>query len=396
MLNNLDYNIEVSVETRFIDDDVEILIRDTGIGISNDHIDHVFDRFYRVVYKPKISIGSGIGLSLVKNLVDLHHGSIEVKSVVNSGTVFKVALPVKKEKYNPFEIALQPQGTMVDYVYFKEVAEKDNAPVDIEEEDKQIIPSNKLRLLIIDDSAALRLYLKEIFKDSFRVETAGDGEQGLKRILEIYPDIIISDVMMPKMTGIELCGKLKADERIGHIPIILLTARASDEYQIIGFETGADAYIVKPFNAKILIARVLNLLESRQKMRSYFSRSSFADSTSVAPTNSDEQFLKRTMKVVESNFTNEEFDAEQLAKELGVGRSILYAKIKALTEQTVHEFIKLIRLKKAALLLTTTDLIVKEIAFQVGFKNPRHFMQCFKDHYGLTSSEYRKQNKKID
>jgi DNA-binding response OmpR family regulator len=243
-------------------------------------------------------------------------------------------------------------------------------------------------LLIIEDHPDLRQFIKNEFEQSFNVIEASDGTAGFDSAINLIPDIIISDIMMPGLNGIELCNRLKTDEKTSHIPIILLTARAASEQVVEGLETGADDYIPKPFSISILRARVLNLLATRRLLRKQFSK--LPDISQVTTTTSlDQKFLNRASRFIENNISNSDYDAYAFSSDMGMSRSQLYRKIQALTGYSVNEFIRNMRLKKGAELLLTTENSVSDIAFEVGFKEISYFVKCFTDYYKLSPSKYR-------
>ncbi len=380
----------ISIDTQIIENVIEIKVQDNGIGIAKEHLNYIFDRFYQIINPKGIhhQIGTGIGLALVKNLIELHHGTISVQSDEDIGTTFTVSFPISKEYYNVDELKEQTEKPLIGGSEFKFLSEN-NESLNVQNNISESPDStHKPLMLIVDDNEDVREYLKSIFTKQFRIEESRDGEDALKIAASAYPDIIICDVMMPKIDGLEFCYKLKTNEYISHIPVILLTARSSEEYIIKGYETGADDYVTKPFSVKLLEVRVQNLMDSRKKMRLRFSQKPLDEINDIAPTNSDETFLNRVLDIIEKFIADEDFDAEMLAKEMGIGRTFLYAKIKALTEKSVHEFVKIIRLKKAAKLLSSTDFSVKEISYLVGFKNANHFMRCFKEQFGETPSQF--------
>ena len=386
----------IILDIQFVENNIQLQVKDNGVGIVKENLEFIFDRFYQAKNSENAhhQSGTGIGLALVKSLAELHHGNVSVHSIEKEGTTFTVTFPINKEEYHAVEISEESiEPSILNSLESSPLLNVKNNEDDLNQSTNDDGKNKKL-ILIVEDNEDVRVYLKEIFKKEYRVEEATDGVLGLIQANLLFPDIIISDVTMPNMDGITFCQQLKTDEKISHIPLILLTARASEEFQLKGYETGADAYITKPFNAELLQVRVKNLIESRKKLRSLFSSEPSAEILEIAPTSSDEKFLKRTLEIIEKNIAKEDFDAESLAREVGVGRTVLYSKIKALTEQTVHEFIKIVRLKKAAHLLTTSDVSVKEVVYLVGFKHHTHFTQCFKEHFGVTPSKYA--NKKAE
>jgi DNA-binding response OmpR family regulator len=243
-------------------------------------------------------------------------------------------------------------------------------------------------LMIVEDNADMRLFIQSEFMDSYRIIEVANGARGLEMAFVEIPDVIISDVMMPVMDGVEFCRHLKSDERTSHIPIVMLTAKSSDENALLGLESGADDYIVKPFNASILRLKIRNIIQSRKRYQSRFIQEPAASIKEIAPTALDEKFLKKAYQVVERNIENADLDANDFAIAVGMSRAQVYRKITAITGQSVKEFIRIIRLKKAAELLMTQDDNITEIAFKVGFNSAAYFTKSFTDYYGVSPTKY--------
>ncbi|MFQ5797448.1 MAG: ATP-binding protein, partial [Bacteroidota bacterium] len=396
---------------------VEITVADTGIGIPPDCIDKIFDRFYQVdsthrrepapldksspteralfdkAY-PTGQEGTGIGLALTKELVELHSGEIHVCSQPGRGSTFIVRLPLGKEQLKKAEIAAEtPEAEVVkdsvdyDLIPIEEYETPDAESYHTKEEET---PSDDRApiVLVVEDSHDMRGFIREILGKAYRVREAGDGVEGFERAVEIIPDLIISDVMMPRMDGFELCHKLKTDERTSHIPVILLTARASGESKVKGLETGADDYLTKPFDARELQIRVKNLIEERRKLRERFSREVTLQPRDIAVSSMDEQFLKRVMDVIEQRMSDPDFSTDTFTKKVGMSRMQLHRKLRALTDHSTGEFIRTMRLKRAAQLLKQHSGTVSEIAYEVGFNNLSYFARCFRDLFGQLPSDY--------
>lgn len=367
---------------------VEITVEDSGIGIEEDDLDHIFDSFYQAETAQK-NLGSGIGLALTKELVEIHNGTLKVESIKGKGSKFIILLPVGDKHLKPYQIT--DKGLTDSTIHFFQDNNDDQGPSPVSEskDSDKIAPV----LLIIEDHPDLRQFIKNEFENTFNVIEASDGNAGLDLAINSIPDIIISDIMMPGIDGIELCKRLKTDEKTSHIPVILLTARTASEQVVEGLETGADDYIPKPFSISILRARVHNLLESRKLLRKQFSK--LPDISQVTTTTSlDQKFLERASKLIEKNISNSDFDAYVFSSDMGMSRSQLYRKIQALTGYSVNEFIRNMRLKKGAELLLTTEYSVSDIAFKVGFKEISYFVKCFTDYYKLSPSKYRVSNSK--
>jgi signal transduction histidine kinase/AraC-like DNA-binding protein len=369
---------------------LEIIVSDNGIGIAPNLIDKIFDRFYQIDGShTREKEGTGIGLSLTKELVELHKGSIDVISESGKGTSFTVRLPLKIHQAKSPDMvslvgqtnkSLPPSGVQVSKDEHISTAD------DLTGESETI--QEKPLLLIIEDNKELSTFIASHFKPQYEVLIAADGQVGLQQALASAPDIIISDVMMPVMDGIALCKRLKADERTSHIPIILLTAKASESSKLEGLHTGADDYLTKPFKGAELQARVHNLIESRKQLRDKFSREVKLQPAEVLITSADETLLMNIMSILEANFMDPTFSLESFEKKAGMSRTQFYRKMKALTNEAPGEFLRNFRLQKAAMLLKGSYGNISEIAYGVGFNSLSYFTRCFKEFYGQSPSEY--------
>ena len=374
---------------------VKITISDTGCGIPPEKLDHIFNRFYQTSDSyTREQEGTGIGLALTKELVRLHHGEISVESQVGKGSTFTVILPAGKEHFKPGEILAEAKaGTSVEaipdqYPELATHAEKSKTDTSPYDESKPI-------LLIVEDNADLLSYIRGNLDSSYFVLEARDGEEGLKEAIKNIPDLVLSDVMMPKMDGFELCQKLKTDERTSHIPVILLTARASLESKIEGLETGADDYISKPFDPTELKIRIKNLILQRQKLREKFTSDFWKENKlpvlqSVASglNQMDKKFLQKALDIVNKHLSDTDFNVVELGREMAMSRQQMHRKFRALVNQSATEFIRTIRLIKAAEFLSQKSGSVSEIAFDVGFNTLSYFTKCFQEYFGVTPSEY--------
>lgn len=366
---------------------LEILIKDNGIGISRRNLEKIFDRFYQVQDHHKTAVGgTGIGLSVTKEMVKIHGGKIRVDSSEGIGTSFIINLPIIYEEI--FEKAVEQD--FVDKSEFIKLKFPENDFTEINENSDTELQNKegKSKILIVEDHADMREYLREELEDKYEILDAVNGEDGLKKALTFGPDLILSDIMMPQMDGIEFCKKIKTDERTSHIAIILLTARSSQEHKIEGFETGADDYIVKPFHSKELQIKIHNIMETRKRLREKFSKLLQIEPSSIEITSVDQKFLKRAIDLIEKHIDDTEFSVEVFSKEIGMSRVSLYNKLKSLTNYSVQEFIFAIRLKRAAQLLRESGMSVTEIAYNVGFKDPSHFSKLFKKQFGVSPKSY--------
>jgi signal transduction histidine kinase/DNA-binding response OmpR family regulator len=361
-----------------------LVVSDTGQGISPNDLPHIFDRFYQAdnhVYYQQDS--SGIGLALVKELVDLYRGTIAVESELNVGTVFTISLPCSYEDFHNHEFA---PGN------FDEMPEIFSDIITDPVSDGELKKTGSVGplVLLVEDNADMRQYIISGLKDKFRLIEACNGVEGFEMALKEDPDLIISDVMMPEMDGYQLTSVIKNNPETSHIPVVLLTAKAAEESMLKGFENEADDYLTKPFNGKELVARATNLIRIREKLKEKFSKSIVVNPTEITTTSLDEQFLQTALRVVEKHMDNPEFTAEMFCSETGVSRANMHRKLKALTNQSATEFIRSIRLKRAAQLLQQKSGNISEIATMVGFSTLSYFTSCFKEEFKCLPSEYGK------
>lgn len=357
---------------------LRIEVKDTGIGIPEDKKEKVFERFFQnELPRSMVNQGSGIGLSITKEFVKIHGGTITVESEVGKGSTFTVSIPIQEV----LNIPANGSGAETILSTATEDGVWNNADAG----------SKKAMLLLVEDNEDFRFYLKDNLKSEYQIVEAKNGVEGWKLALGILPDLIVTDVMMPEMNGIEFCRKIKADQRTSHIPVILLTARSSEEQKLEGFETGADEYITKPFNFEILVSRMKNLIEQRKKYHNAFQTRLEVKASDLNITSLDEKFIQNAVKFVEQNVTDADFSVDDLSRELGISRAYIYKKIPSLTGKSPLEFIKTIRLQQAAQLLEKSQLTVAEISYKVGFNNPKYFARCFKEVYGILPSMYASQ-----
>ncbi len=330
--------------------------------------------------------GTGIGLAITKEFVKLHEGIIYVESEPEKGTCFTVSLPIKTGN------AIPP---MVEPEDLAPVAEKEGLlRMDLHENGNGHSPhhSKKNTILLVEDSEDFRFYLKDNLKHRYHVIEATDGKEGLEKVKNLHPDLVVSDIMMPVMNGIDLSKKIKANPDTSHIPIILLTALTKAETELEGFNAGINDYITKPFTFEILASRVRNLLHLQEQLRKKFQKLVEIDPGEITITPVDEEFMKRALESVEINIQNPDFSVEDLSRELFMSRVTLYKKLLLLTGKSPIEFIRIMRLKRAAQLLKKSQLSVSEIAYEVGFNDPKVFGRHFKKEFGMTPSQYESYN----
>jgi DNA-binding response OmpR family regulator len=363
-------------------------VSDTGIGIKESELPFVFDRFYKS--NNNVS-GTGIGLALVRALVELQGGKVSVTSVYGKGTTFVMEMPIKQNA--ELQIAENIAVTTADDETMKTLStEQISSPEGIKIEEmteEETMSSSKPTVLVVDDNSDVRWYIRSLLGESYNLIDAADGNDGHIKARKYIPDIIICDVMMPVMDGLELCRLLKSEVETSHIPVIMLTARSLDDQKIEGFNYGADAYIPKPFNGKLLVARIENLLKNREILKSVSADKSKEGNESLS--NIDKDFITRFREVVQEHLGDSEFGVEELGSELGFSRVQLYRKIKALTAYSPVELIRTARLKKAKRMIETTDMSVSEIAYSVGFTSPSYFTKCFKEYFNQNPNEVAKE-----
>lgn len=384
---------------------IRLSVADNGTGIAEEYLDKIFDRFYQAPERsargaPEGSArgsqntstrkfgGTGIGLAVSRDLVELHQGQILVKSELGHGAEFIVNLPLT-------EIPLHEQKLLSDDLRasnekegISKVREVQQMPLPTHLNESHAPKETAAVILVVEDNQDVRTYIRSHLEPSYSVVEAIDGAEGIEKAIGISPDLIISDVMMPNLDGFELCRTLKTDERTSHIPVILLTAKASEDSKIEGLETGADDYIIKPFNAKELLSRTKNLILLRKRLRERFSREMNLLPKEITVTSADERFLQRAIALVEEHISDTEFTVEQFVNNIGMSQSQLHRKLKALTNLSALQFIRVLRLKRAAYLLQKKHGNVAEITYEVGFNNPSYFAECFRKQFGVLPSRF--------
>jgi len=394
---SIDISEEKNNNTENIVSLVVIKVMDSGKGIPESRKHNIFERFYIEEDKDNVNPqGAGIGLAFTKNLIELHRGKIEVTSSDNEGTLFTVKIPMNKEAYlNVPEIICKEES---DSDFSMRSSEKESFAIDINDDllDGDITKSrSKLPiLLIVDDNKDIRTFIKQVFNKEYKIHEAENGELGFNMACKIIPNIILTDLVMPKMDGLELCEKLKTTKTTSHIPIVMLTAKISQENEIKGFKNGADDYVRKPFDTELLKIKLNNIIKGRDVLRKRFNREINLQPKEVTVTSTDERFLKQAIEIVEKHMMNTDFSVEMLVKEMGHSRSNLYLKFKEITGLSSSEFIRNIRLKRAVQLFEQSDLSVKEIMYMTGFNTASYFAKCFKKQFGVIPSEYVRQKDK--
>ena len=374
----------IVISLKHLDGIYSVSVADNGKGMSGDDAQHIFERFYQA----SDSVGgTGIGLAIVKAYVDLHRGTVGVESEPGKGSVFTFAIPETQPGYDEKldkQTLIQADTQLIDDYSVKDVIAKQNLSIVTGSEDYD---SNRPLVLIIDDNASMRSYLRSILSLQYNVMEAQNGEEGLAVAKKNVPQLVVCDVMMPVMDGLEFCRLMKDDVSTCHIPIILLTARTLDEQRAEAYSTGADSYITKPFSAETLEARVSNLLKNRSQLRLIFSGSQQEQQEQEALGDKDQSFIKQLRKVIKSHIPDADYSVEDLGDEMGLSRVQLYRKVKALTGYSVVDLLRKARLAKAKHLLETTDMNISEVAYEVGFTTPSYFTKRFKEEYGIKPGE---------
>ena len=368
--------VRLSALTKEDDRWIHFTVSNTGSMISAEHIRNIFDRFYKIDMH---HAGSGIGLALVKAFVEMHGGTISVESDEKQGTVFTVDLPVRTCACETSSLEESPVSSVSEASSLN-----DALPIEEEELEKNY-DSSKPSVLIIDDNVDIRSYVHGLLHTDYTVIEAADGSEGIRKAMKYVPDLIISDVMMPGIDGIECCRRLKSELQTCHIPVILLTACSLDEQKIQGYDGGADSYISKPFSSQLLLARVRNLIDSHRRLKQFFGGGQALAKEDVC--DMDKDFVEKFKALIDAKMGDSGLNVEDLGKEMGLSRVQLYRKIKSLTNYSPNELLRIARLKRAASLLASSDMTVAEIGYEVGFSSPSYFAKCYKEQFGESPTD---------
>ncbi|MCU0403456.1 MAG: response regulator [Chitinophagaceae bacterium] len=366
-------HIEVGVVDQ--PDGVQVTVTDNGAGIAAKHLPNIFTTYYQVREGDTHHMGYGLGLAIAKSIVELHNGSIQVQSRKATAT---------ETGFTQFTVII-PKGMKQEQ---RETVSPSAIPASLEQDVEEKEGDSFQVVLVIEDNEELRAFIQESLEGKYHVITASNGELGLEKAFEQIPDLVISDIMMPGLSGFEVCTTLKRDTRTNHIPVILLTARSADEHKLEGMQTGADAYITKPFSIQMLELQIANLLASRAAMKERYIHRVTLQPRNIEITNMDEAFLNEAVTLVEEHLDDPEFGVGMMSSRLAMSKSVLYKKLKALTDMSVNDFIKSIRLKRAAQLLSQTSMHINEVAYNVGYSDRKYFSKEFKKQFGVTPSEY--------
>ncbi len=363
----------------------KLTITDTGIGISEQHIHQIFDRFYKA---DRAAAGSGIGLALTKVLVEQHNGTIAVESAEGKGSSFEIRFPFKQKDIavNEQYPILSSNNSFADDVYLIDDEFDDTS-------DENKLERNKPLILIVEDNMDLRQYIKSLLHDEYQIIEAPNGQIGNLKAMKYIPELIISDVMMDVMDGFELCKQIKENITTSHIPFMLLTACVQDEQRAMGFESGADAYIPKPFNEDLLKIRIRKIVENREKVKGFFQKNLTFGERKETVAEIDKTFMTKFRKLIEERLIDSDLNVDEIGKNLGLSRVQLYRKIKSLTNYAPNELVRIIRLKAAEQLLINSEKTISEVAYDTGFTSPSYFTKCFKEYFNESPTQYLKRIK---
>lgn len=390
---------KISLNVSITGQQATIIVSDTGIGISKDKMKHLFNRFLDGDYRQMNTIGTGIGLSLVNDLVKLHHGKITCNSEEGKGTTFTITLPVSKESYSEAEMLKQELTKAADNILMPNASKSDEAMATSlantllnkeEQMDNNDEQSNKeYTILLVEDNQELLLLMNSLLSTHYNVLTATNGEKAQKIIQKSSLDVVVTDVMMPVMDGIELTKWIKESENYSQLPVVMLTAKTQEDDRTEAYRVGADAYITKPFNLEILQLRIDNIIANRQRIRQKFQSQTDFEVEDQHYSNPDELFIKSLIEKVNEHIMDSDYGREQLAADLCISSSTLYNKLRSITGQNITSFITSIRMKEACRIIRKNPNIrINELCYDVGFSTPRYFSQCFKKEFGMGVKEY--------
>ena len=364
-------------------------VSDNGAGISEEDYVKIFERFYQVENIGQYG-GTGIGLALSQGIVKAHQGDITVESQLGKGSCFKVTLKKGDAHFDSSVARVEPEQDK-EYIYYSEDKELLVKEVQSAQSENG---TTDCKLLVIDDNEEIRNILVDIFSPLYTVETASDGKEGYEKVKVMQPDLVISDIMMPGMDGFELCRRSKAELLTCHIPFLLLTAKGDEENRAEGYSAGADGYIAKPFSIKTLRTRVNSLIEQRIKLRERYRQKLLTDPSEIQIESENDKFIDTLVKAIEQNIDNSEFGIQELCEISRYSYQQVYRKVKALTGESINEFIRTVRLKRAAQYLAQSDTRISEIMYSVGFNSHSYFTKCFREHFGLSPKEYAEKHRR--
>lgn len=379
-------SVNLSLFNKDHEPSVRLQVTDTGVGMPAEHVQHIFDSFYQIDVH---HAGSGIGLALVKAFVEMHHGTIHVETTEGQGTCFTIEMPACQKG------TLDPDTTRSAAL----TNLKEGAVLAADQETLQtsypesIVPEDKKTVLVIDDNQDIRDYVRSVLQSEYNIIEATNGQEGIQQAMKYVPDVIICDVMMPVMDGMECCRRLKSELQTSHIPVMMLTAYAVDEQKIKGYECGADSYISKPFSARLLTVRLRNLIDNRHRLQTFFADSSNATLQKIPVAEVDKSFLEKLHRLIDERLADPNLSVEELGGQIGLSRVQLYRKTKALCGYAPNELLRIARLKHASSLLASTDKTIAEVTYEVGFSSPSYFTKCYKEYFGESPTEFLKRKK---
>jgi CheY-like chemotaxis protein/AraC-like DNA-binding protein len=372
---------------------IYVKVADNGIGISKESIAHLFERYYKI---SESHLGSGIGLAFVKSLTFLHKGSIFVYSERNKGTEIIIAIPVSKEDYDKKEKWInnnQERGPRLESIYNK-YEHHFFAPETNEQ--AEVAKSHQLKphILVVDDNGELRSFLKESLSQHYHITEASDGHEGINKAKDEFPDLIISDVMMPKVNGIDFCKTIKGNIETSHIPFLMLTAREALESKIEGTQSGADYYFSKPLSMDLLLLTIRNIFNQKQKLKERYSKDYHAEAKDLVHSAKDKEFIEELLGIIDSQLTNPDMDVDYICSKIGMSRTKLYQKLKGITAQSIGEFTRSVRLRKAVEIMTHEDVSLTDVMYRVGIQTQSYFTKAFKKEFGKTPTQFLQELKK--
>jgi len=385
-------SVDVNIIKNDAGDQLEIKVKDNGIGIDKDKQANIFEHFFQSdVPQTMLNQGSGIGLSITREFVRLHGGTIEVESDVNKGSCFTVLIPVSEvEEHSPVDAFTMQKELNENNVALNGNGFEEQAVYKVKASN-----GKKQTILLVEDNEDFRFYLKDNLKEFYHVIEAPNGRAGWQKVLAMHPDLVVSDISMPLMDGIELCKKIKKDQRTRQIPVILLTAMMGDDNHLKGLETGATDFMTKPFNFEIMLSRIRNILSEQKTLKKTLNKQVEVKASEAKIESADEKFIRSALEIIEKNLSNADFSVEELSRELYMSRVAVYKRIFALTGKAPIDFIRSIRLQRAAQLLEDSSLTVAEVAYEVGFNNPKYFSKFFKAEFNQVPSAYTSQKRKV-
>jgi signal transduction histidine kinase/DNA-binding NarL/FixJ family response regulator len=372
---------------------IYVKVADNGIGISKESIAHLFERYYKI---SESHLGSGIGLAFVKSLTFLHKGSIFVYSERNKGTEIIIAIPVSKEDYDKKEKWInnnQERGPRLESIYNK-YEHHFFAPETNEQAEVAKSHQPKPHILVVDDNGELRSFLKESLSQHYHITEASDGHEGINKAKDEFPDLIISDVMMPKVNGIDFCKTIKGNIETSHIPFLMLTAREALESKIEGTQSGADYYFSKPLSMDLLLLTIRNIFNQKQKLKERYSKDYHAEAKDLVHSAKDKEFIEELLGIIDSQLTNPDMDVDYICSKIGMSRTKLYQKLKGITAQSIGEFTRSVRLRKAVEIMTHEDVSLTDVMYRVGIQTQSYFTKAFKKEFGKTPTQFLQELKK--